>query len=511
MKANHWLTLTLLGCGLGLVLTSAEASYVSTPGANPAVLYVSATDPTCGGQSPCFTTIQAAVNAARSGDEIRVAAGIYTGSAPVMVGGNTYTQVVFIAKSLTLQGGYSTTNWAQPNPTMNPTMIDAERRGRGISIVGDGSQTLTVAGFTITNGDYTGLGNPPDVANQVCAGTGNDCGGGLFAYGVRLHLRDCTITNNIASRTRPFSDGGGAYLWSLSSDSRVENTTFSGNQVQGSGGEGGGLKITFGGSVAVVNSRFEGNQANGAGGGLFIFQPNGQVSLENSTFIGNTANGDGGALEARITFRATALSLNRVTMRQNRARGQGAAVSLIKQGSGTTTAEMTNVVLAANTLTSPGNFGAVINISSFGAEFDLRLAHLTWANHSTTAALRVDASLGGRITTTLTNALIDSAVAAYVGHQLNGEVRIRHTNTLTNRVGMLHAAEAGTPVFEAINPLRGNPRLDATQHLQAGSVAIDAGVNAGVFDDVDGDRRPFGVGFDIGADEFVGARAKAHR
>ena len=54
-----------------------------------------------------------------------------------------------------------------------------------------------------------------------------------------------------------------------------------------------------------------------------------------------------------------------------------------------------------------------------------------------------------------------------------------------------------------ISPLTGqDPRLDSTQRLNAGSAAIDAGVNAGVVVDIDGDPRPMGGGFDIGADEF---------
>jgi hypothetical protein len=42
------------------------------------VRYVNATDPTCGGQSPCATTIQAGVNAAQAGDTVRIQAGSYT-------------------------------------------------------------------------------------------------------------------------------------------------------------------------------------------------------------------------------------------------------------------------------------------------------------------------------------------------------------------------------------------------------------------------------------------------
>lgn len=39
-------------------------------------------------------------------------------------------------------------------------------------------------------------------------------------------------------------------------------------------------------------------------------------------------------------------------------------------------------------------------------------------------------------------------------------------------------------------------------HLTAGSAAIDAGVNAGLVTDIDGDPRPLDTGYDIGADEY---------
>jgi len=47
-----------------------------------------------------------------------------------------------------------------------------------------------------------------------------------------------------------------------------------------------------------------------------------------------------------------------------------------------------------------------------------------------------------------------------------------------------------------------DPKLDATYHLLPSSPCIDAGTDAGVYTDMDGDTRPMGLGFDIGADEY---------
>jgi hypothetical protein len=40
-------------------------------------------------------------------------------------------------------------------------------------------------------------------------------------------------------------------------------------------------------------------------------------------------------------------------------------------------------------------------------------------------------------------------------------------------------------------------------HLRPGSPAVDAGVNAGITVDMDGETRPDGVGYDVGADEVL--------
>jgi len=55
----------------------------------------------CGGATPCYASLQAAVNAAASGNEIRVAAGTYNG---VNTQGGL-SQMVYITKSLTIKGG----------------------------------------------------------------------------------------------------------------------------------------------------------------------------------------------------------------------------------------------------------------------------------------------------------------------------------------------------------------------------------------------------------------------
>jgi len=61
----------------------------------------------------------------------------------------------------------------------------------------------------------------------------------------------------------------------------------------------------------------------------------------------------------------------------------------------------------------------------------------------------------------------------------------------------------------SLNWLDGNIEADPqfvgpfNPHLRAGSPCIDSGTDTGIYTDIDGDIRPYGAGFDMGADEFT--------
>ena len=108
--------------------------------------------------------------------------------------------------------------------------------------------------------------------------------------------------------------------------------------------------------------------------------------------------------------------------------------------------------------------------------------------------------VGDCVTLTLTNNII-------AGHT----VGITNTNPASSTVSADHtlfydnATDYGSGVAST-NEVRGDPRFvnpsALDYHIRRDSAAIDAGIDAAVATDIDGDRRPSGLGFEIGADEI---------
>ena len=67
-----------------------------------------------------YSSVQDAVDAANNGDVVKVAQGVYTGVQFREWG----TQTVYISKTITIRGGYTTTNWSTSYPATQPTTLD---------------------------------------------------------------------------------------------------------------------------------------------------------------------------------------------------------------------------------------------------------------------------------------------------------------------------------------------------------------------------------------------------
>jgi len=215
MKTKHLLISFLLGLGLALALLwvlvgtrlptaqattlalsagrTSVAQGVQRPGQRPLLQEndVITVCPEVAGTCP-YTNVQAAVDAASDGDVIKVAAGIYTGvqsrpSPPGYPGSSMIAQVVYVSKTVTIRGGYTTAFTDPPDPEANPTTLDAQAQGRVLYITGDISPTIE--NLRITGGDATSLGGYDALY---------DGGGGMYVYTATATISNCVIFSNTA-------------------------------------------------------------------------------------------------------------------------------------------------------------------------------------------------------------------------------------------------------------------------------------------------------------------------
>lgn len=291
------LTVVLVGA-LGALLGG--ISQPSPAWATPGILYV---HPTCSGApSPCYTDIQDAVDAASPGDEVRIAQGTYTG----VQQRNGITQVVYIAKDLTLLGGWSE-DFSLRKPSAFPTVIDAQGLGRAVAL--SGPVEVTLNGLEITGGDARGLGG------LIMGYTEVDVGGGLYVYTATAVLSDCRVYDNVASH-EPGAGGGigadggrllihGGEIYSNSAtigggiyaqhntliltDTLVHHnvTTVTEYYI----GSGGGIAIS-GGVMTGTRLVLAGNESVADGGGLSV--DGGAIRLEEAEVHENRAAYNGG-------------------------------------------------------------------------------------------------------------------------------------------------------------------------------------------------------------------------
>lgn len=215
-------------------------------------LYV-APDAACG-LAPCYSTIQAAVNAASDGDQIKVAQGVYT---------STSLYVVYLTKSITLTGGYTATNWNQPSPLAQPSVLDGQLQRGGIFVENTGGGQANFAGLVLKMGAAIN-------------------GGGLTVLSGTVVLTNSQVISNGLSTT----SAGGVYV--AGGRVRIEGSTFQGNHGEQSGGV-----LVEGGAVTITQNLFSANISDISGGGVTVAA--GRAVVLQNDFIGNAAgNSHGG-------------------------------------------------------------------------------------------------------------------------------------------------------------------------------------------------------------------------
>ncbi|MBU0756396.1 MAG: hypothetical protein KJ645_14735, partial [Planctomycetes bacterium] len=277
-----------------------------------------------------YPTIQAAVDAALSGDLILVAPGTYV------------ENLVIPAKEMTLR---SDVDGDPGTEDLSPqtTFIDGNQNGLVILFQGGSPVDLSFSGFTITNGynasfDYTagGIYCEEDaapavtdniiIANSCDFGTGGlksdasnasqivsknvVCGNSSYfggSGGVMIGGTDAshTVSDNIITGNRSEVNCGGLIITGISSNHSVVNNTLSGNY----GAIGGGLSLAGydANEIIVTNNTVihnHGDQKAGGiavGGGLTAYVVN-TISWNNSAPVGPEISMNKAVLESSELF-----------------------------------------------------------------------------------------------------------------------------------------------------------------------------------------------------------------
>ncbi|HUW95696.1 MAG TPA: DUF1565 domain-containing protein, partial [Anaerolineae bacterium] len=254
----------LLALGVATVISSAA----NPATASPAVRYVK---PTASGSGNCSDwanacTLQNALGAAGTGDEIWVAEGTYKPGALI-------TATFQLTSGVALYGGFagSESSLEERDWTVHETILsgdigtpDDTSDNSYHVVTGSGTGgTAVLDGFTIRGGHADG------------ASFSQQLGGGMYNEGGSPTLVNVTFSGNYAYL------GGGMENYNSSSPT-LGNVTFSGNSASYHGG---GMD-NWNSSPTLVNVTFSGNYADYGGG---MYNDGSSPTLVNVTFSGNSA------------------------------------------------------------------------------------------------------------------------------------------------------------------------------------------------------------------------------
>ena len=203
-------------------------------------------------------TIQEGIDSAQDGDIVLVAPGTY------------YEHLDLLGKAVTVQ--------SEAGP--DSTVIDAGGSGRGVRIdSGEGPDTI-LNGFTVRNGQVTGLGWPECV------------GGGILCRNASPTIESCIVTGNQAK------SGGGIYVSqgtpTIINTQIVDNAA---NMIGVEGGNGGGIQAHDNSTPVLINCLITGNSCDGYGAGVCVWGgPPPRPTLLHCTITENTAGVYGGCV-----------------------------------------------------------------------------------------------------------------------------------------------------------------------------------------------------------------------
>ncbi len=314
----------------------------------------------CGGHNPCYATFQAAVDAANSGDTILVAEGTYTGVSTR----DSHTQMVYLNKSLTFRGGYTTAFTEPPDPLAHPTILDAQGLGRVFYIPDFSAANIVMEGLRLTNG------------NGYEALNGDNCGSGIRMLGSnedQITLNQNWIFDNLA-----LYECAAIHIWR-------SKLVLTDNHIENNGGM--GVHVDFNSDSVILSNNIISNN----GVDPLVIAPASGAQLEATTILltGNTFDGNG--LHGAYLLGAASVQVQGNTFSGNLGNGL-----IVSDGTG---------VITGN------DFNANYRGASIGYVQDMLIYNNTFQNNENTTSAGASASgagmmMGNSIATVFNNLFI---------------------------------------------------------------------------------------------------------
>ncbi len=386
--------------------------------------------------------------------------------------------------------------------------------GGGIAAIGAGTEVMIDASHVLTNtaisrggglylagGAQAWIKNGSWLQGNQTFGPGVGGGGAVHVTGTGsyLHLKNAIVHYNWSDPAGGaiYTDDGGAI--EIRSTWLVENT----------GRENGGAVYNDGGTVTCKNSFFWGNRVlDYDGGAIASIGPAGALDVEQCFFVDNTTDsGNGGAIYVKHPF----ASVRRSYFTANKAPLEGSAiflsgmdVPLPRQADVVNNYFVDNPTLVTaldGAATAPagtaGPEGPYVDGSSLYTEYNTAyLLHNTFAHQSLASQHGVLANGEARVKM-VNNILTNFSVG--IGRDTTGTGAVDAYNTLFFGNSLNYV-----PSVAGSDEILGNPLFvgGGNYNLTAASPAINAGTDAGVTFDYYGGHRPWGGGFEIGAEEY---------
>lgn len=380
-----------------------------------------------------------------------------------------------IQQTLNIYGGYtgwtsgSSFDWTGGNRTLKSTVIDAENGNARILTVNRRNSQTNLSGLTLQNGESTGNGGAVDVNSGWLGG---------------FSVTDCRFEGNEAQ-----GEGGAIDL--VVGDRKTDSFTRVEFVDNVANGHGGAASVSAGSQTygfTVTDSSFSGNQANGSGndgGAIYMDDFSPTFDVNGSSFEDNSANGTGGAV---AFHRASNATFAQVVFAGNSSGNDGAAIGNTGDDWVASTVTLRNCLVVENT----GGV-ALHHASKPGAP--LVLEHVTLADNPD-GGVYVERN-NGTANLEVTNSIIANNGAFGLKTDDNGTSEY---NDVWNHTDDYVGLSAGTGDISA------DPRfLDAANDdysISGDSPASGTATDLGIYVDLIGVERPIG-GFDMGAYEII--------